>query len=590
MGFVSRITAILLVVFGALGTSFPAMAALRDYGIYLGSIGGATSLRLDNTLKKDHARKTEENKLTSTTSLRTKGFIWDPRFMTVALGFHYSSSKTKTDTYSYDSGAIGFNFKSVLFPRWRYPYLPIRMAASKTTRTTGNTRGGGYETDYTRMSLNWGLLQKQLGRVRIRYAYTLEESTGEAREQDIVKNRLQVNASKDILKNKWGETHLGYGYHFDSFDDRVESKSDIQHHLFTNNTSKFGKKANLNSNVLFYQRYYEGRDDAADEDYFFSSNANLRVKQTERFQHSYRLGLISDNKNSNYNGSANATYTYLHELSEYLKGTLSTGATLRYDGGTNEDSAMQFNTNASGRLAYLRVYDAFRLNAHYSMSVRSPTWASSGWVSQGIQSEEVRITQTASLRLSRKNNPLYSDTLSFQARYMMAEDDDYSYSANYSATSKYTYSSKMSSLISGNATASQSSLSQSTIGFGSSAILRYRFGRSARTSVDARQRWRMLGGREYTLLGIRGLLSGRLYRRFNIRFSTELGWTRRVEDIRDGDTFAEDRINGSAEVSSSMGKLVTLLRYTYRETDVDGDVTSDQLIMLQIKRYFGWRL
>ncbi len=589
MGFVRRITTIFLVVFCALGMSFPVMAALRDYGIYLGSIGGSTLLRLDNTLTKDDDRKIEENKLTSTTALRTKGFIWDPRFMTVDLGFQYSSNKTETDTSSYSGDAIGFNFKSVLFPRWRYPYLPIRMAASKVTRTIGSYGGGEYETDYSRVSLNWGLLQKQLGRVRMRYAYTLEESTGEAREQDIVRNRLQVNASKDFLKNKWGETHLGYGYHFDSYDDRVEGQSDMQHHLFTNNTSKFGKKANLNSNVLFYQRYYEGRDDALDEDYFFSSNADLRVRQTERFQHSYRLGLVSDNRSSNYSGSANAIYTYIHDLNEYLKSTVSAGATARYDGGSDPNSAMQFDTNVNGMLVYLRVYDTFRSDARYNLSVRSPSWRSGG-VSQGIQSDVVRINQTASLRFSRKDNPLYSDAISFQARHLIAEEDSYSYSANYSATSKYAYSSKASSLISGNAAASQSNITQSTVGFGSSAVLRYRFGRNARTSIDGRQKWRVQGGRVYSLLGIRGRFSGRLYRRFDVRFSTELGWTRRIEEIRGGDTFPIDRINGSAEVSSSMGRLVMLLRYNYRETDVDGDVTADQLIMLQIKRYFGWRL
>ncbi len=589
MNFASRAAFVLLAIFCAVGSSLPAMASLRDYGIYLSSIGGSTLLRLDNTLRKNRGSKTEEDKLTSTTVLRTKGFVWDPRFMTVDLGFQYSESKIETDASSSDDATIGFSFKSIFFPRWRYPYLPIHVAASKRTRTVSGDGGWDHETDYTQMSMNWGLIQRQLGRVRMRYAYTLEESTGETREQDVVKNRLQVNASRDILKDKWGETHFRYGYNFDSLDDRVEGESDMQHQLFTNNTSKFGKKANLSSNALFYQRYYEGQENAVDDEYFFSSNAYLRVQQTERFKHGYRLSLRSDNESSSYNGSANAAYAYTHELNEHLKGTVSTGGAARYNGGSDQDSSMQFNANATGGVVYLREYDIFSLNARYNMSVRSPTWQSGG-VSQGARSEVVQISQTASLRLSRNNNPLYSDTISFQVRHMMAEEDSYAYSANYSATSRYRYSSKASSLISGNVSASQSSQSESTVGFSSSAVLKYHFGRSARTSIDARQKWRMQGDREYSLLGVRGILSGRLYRRFDIRFSSELGWTRTVEEVSDGDTIPEDEINGSAEVSSSMGKLVTSLKYTYKETDISGEVLSDQIIMLQIKRYFGWRL
>ncbi|MFC1602532.1 hypothetical protein ACFL3U_03075 [Pseudomonadota bacterium] len=589
MSFVSRITLVFLVVLCAAGTSLPVMAALRDYGIYLSSIGGSTLLRLDNKLKENRGQKTEENELTSTTELRTKGFVWDPRFMTVDLNFKYSTSQTKADTFDSEDDTIGFNFKSVLFPRWRYPFLPIRLSASKTTRTIENDGRGGNETDYTRMTLNWGVAQKQLGRVRMRYAYTLEESTGDSREQDTVKNRLLLNSNRTLLKGKWGETRLSYGYHFDSSDDRIEDQSSLQHNLFTHNTTKFGKKAKSNSNVLFYQRYYEGRGDGLTDDRLFSSNVDLKVQQTERFRHNYSLGLRSDNDSNSYNGTANANYTYVHEFDEYLKGTASTGGTVRYLGGSNQDSSLQFHGNVRGGVAYLRNYDIYRLNARYSMGVTSPTWGS-GTISTGAQTESVRINQSASLKLSRQNNPLYSDTATFQARYLIAEEDSYSYSTGYSATSKYNYSSKVSSLISGNVNASQSSRSDSSIGFGSSAMLRYRFGRSARASLNARQRWRDQGGNEYSLLGVRGMFSGQLYRRFDIKFLTELGWTRKVEEAAEGDKIPEDEINGSIEVNSSIGKLVTSLKYTYREIDDGGNITSDQLIMLQIKRFFGWRL
>jgi len=587
MSSVSRTAFTLLVIICTTGSSFPVMASLRDYGIYLGSIGGSTLLRLDNRLRKNKSSKIEENKLTSTTVVRTGGFIWDPRFMTIDLNLKYSTSRSKADTYDSDEDSIGFRFKSILFPRWRYPYSPIRLSASKTTRTVNSYGGGGVDTDYTQMSLNWGLVQKQLGRVRMRYSYTLEESTGWTRERDTVKNRFQAHASKRFLKGKWGETRSRYGYQFDTFDDRVEDQFDVQHYLFMNNDTKFGRKADLSSNALFYQRYYDGRDDGIDDEYVFASNANLKVQESERFQHYYSLGFRSDDESNNYFGSAGASYSYTHDFDKYLKATASTGALARFGGGSAEQSLMRFNANANGRLAYRRSYDVYRLNAHYSMHVRSPAWGSG---LRSAQSEVVRISQSASLAVSRPKNPLYSDIATLRAQYEMAEVDSYSYSADYSARSVYEFSNKASSLISGNVTASQPSRGDSSLGFGSSAMLRYRFGRRVHASVNARQRWRKQANRAFSLFGIKGLVSGRLYRRFNVKFSSALGWTRRIEEIQYSNTSPRDEIRGMAEVSSSMGKLVTSLRYTYSETDYDGDVSSDQSIMLQIKRFFGWRL
>ncbi len=598
MGSVSRTAFTLLVIICTIGGSLPVMAALRDYGIYLGSIGGSVSLRLDNRLRKYAGSKIESNELTSTTAISTGGFIWDPRFMTVDLSLQYTSSKSTANdaAYDFDENSIGFRFQSVLFPRWRYPYSPIRLSASKTTRTLDGDGGIGIDTDYTQASLNWGLVQKQLGRVRIRYSFTLEESagltegtTGEARARDIVRNRLQTSASKTFLKGKWGETRSRYGYQFDSSDDRVSDESDVQHYFFINNNTKFGRKTDLTSNALFYQRYYEGRDDGVDDEYVFTSNSNLRVQESERFQHYYSLNLRSDNDSNDYFGTTGAIYSYPHDFDEYLKGTASAGVSARLGGGTDQESLTQLYANASGRLAYRRNYEVYRLNSYYNLLVRAPAWESGSNARRG-PTEELRISQTISLGVSRPNDPLYSDTATIRAQYEMAEDDSYSYSADYSARSTYKISTKASSLISGSAIASQPSRGDFSVGLNSSALLRYRFGRKTRSSISARQRWRKQDSREFSLFGIKGLISGQLYRRFNVRYSSELEWTRRIEEIQYGDPSARDEIRGAAEISSSMGKLVTSFRYTYIQTDLGYDVFTDQSIMLEVKRFFGWRL
>lgn len=569
------------------------MAALQDYGIYLGSVGGSSLLRLENRIRGSNGSKRKENWLTSITTVGTSGFIWDPRFMTVALNLQYSASRREADTFETDEDSISFRFKSVLFPRWNYPYSPIRLSASKATRTVNNDGTGTAETDYTRMSVNWGLVQKQLGRVRMRYNFFLEESMGisERDIRDTVKNSFQAHASKNFLKDKWGETHSRYGYQFDSFNDRVNDRSDMQHHLFINNKTKLGKKAALSSNALFYQRYYDD-DDGGDDDYLFASNANLNIQETERFKHYYSLGLRSNNEGYDYSGTAGASYSYTHDFDEYLQGTASTGASARFGGGSLQGTLMQFNSNANGRLVYRRKYGVYHLNSNYSVHVQPPDW-NSGLRFQRSASVGLRVNQTASLTVSRRNNPLYSDSATLRADYQIAENDTYSYSAGYSAKSVYKISSKASSQIAGNATASQLSRansSLSSLGFGSTAVISYRFGRSLRSSVNARQRWRSQGGKAFSLYGIQGRISGSLYRRYNVRFSSVLGWTRQIEEIQYNDKRPRDEVRGDAEISSSMGKLVTSLRYTYRETDFIGNVSSDQSIMLEIKRFFGWRL
>ncbi len=586
MGSASRAAFTLLVIICTVGSSLPVMAALRDYGIYLGSVGGSTLLRLENRLSSNNGSKRKYNTLTSITAVGTSGFIWDPRFMTVDLNLQYSTSRSESDTaaYDFDEDSVGFRFKSVLFPRWNYPYSPIRLSASKATRTINNNGRGSTETDYTRMSVSWGLVQKQLGRVRMRYNFSLEESTGTS-ERDTIKNAFQVHASKDFLKDKWGETRSRYGYEFDSSDDRVNDQFDIQHNLFINNRTKLGKKTDLSSNVLFYQRYYDGYDD----DYVLSSNANLNIQETERFKHYYSLGLRSNSVGYDYSGTAGANYRYTHDFDAYLQGTASTGALARAGNGSLYGSLMQFTVNANGRLSYKRKYGVYQLNSNYSVHVRPPEWSSGSRPLRAL-SQELRVSQAASLTVSRRDNPLYSDSATLRADYEMAGDNTYSYSAGYSARSIYNISSKISSQISGNATASQRSREDSSFGFGSTAAISYRFGRSLRSSVNARQRWRSQGSKTFSLYGIRGRVSGSLYRRYNVRFSGGLGWTRQIEELQYNNKSPRDEVKGEAEVSSSMGKLVTSLRYTYRETDFIGEVSSDQSIMFEIKRFFGWRL
>jgi len=557
------------------------MASLRDYGIYLGSIGGAVSLRLDNKLTTDRGGEREENTLTSSTAINTKGFIWDPRFMTVDLGLKFSTSKTEADTYESDEDAIGFRFKSVLFPRWRYPYLPIRLSASKITRSADGGEGVASETDYTRMLVNWGLFQKHLGRVRTRYAFTMAESTGRGNDKDTIDNNLSIDASRSFLKGKRGETDSDYGYSFDSLIDRAKSRSDMQHDLFINNRTKFGKKIDLSSNALFYQRYYDGTD-APEDEYFFSSNAVLRVQSTKRFRHNYTVGVRSTDEDSNYYGGADASYTYAHDFNKYLMGTASTRAAARYMAGTGQAALMQVITSAAGDLAYRRMYDVHQLEARYNVSVMPARWESGNRM-QDSRSDEAQVNQSALLRLSRPKNPIYSDAATLRAQYQMGEEESHLYAADYSVTSKYQYANGIASWLTGNANVTEGS-QDSSLGFGSSAALRYRFGRRASTSLNAHQRWRRSEDDEYSLLGVRGVLSGQLYRRFNVRFSSELGWTRRFDDV------TEDETEGSLEVSASMGKLVTSLKYTYIEEKIGSDVSSDQTIMLQIMRYFGWRL
>ncbi len=555
-------------------------------------------MRLDNRLREYGESRIESNELTSTTVVSTEGFIWDPRFMTVDLNLQYTSSKSEanTATYDFDENSIGFRFQSVLFPRWRYPYSPIRLSASKTTRTVDGDGGIGIDTDYTQASLNWGLVQRHLGRVRVRYSFILEESagltpgsTGEARGRDIVRNRLQASASKTFLEGQWGETNSRYGYQFDSSDDRISNESDVQHYFFINNNTKFGKKTDLTSNALFYQRYYEGRDDGIDDEYVFTSNSNLRVQESERFQHYYSLNLRSDNDGSDYFGTGGALYSYPHDFDEYLKGTASAGVSARVGGGADQDSIAQLYASASGRLSYRRQYEVYRFDSYYNLHVQAPAWGS-GLNSQRGPSEELRVSQTASLSVARPRNPLYSDTATIRAQYEMAEDDSYSYSADYSARSAYQISSRASSLVTGSIMASQPSRGDFSVGLNSSAMVRYRLGRQSSASVNARQRWRKQDSKEFSLFGVKGMVSGQLYRRFNVRYSAELEWTRRIEEIQYNDASTRDEIKGTAEISSRMGKLVTSLRYSYTETDLGYDVFTDQSIMFEVKRFFGWRL
>ena len=239
----------------------PAFAGLQDYGIYVGAIRGSSAMRLEDSLRKTEDTKTKSNKWLSRTNLKTRGFIWDPRFLKFEGGLSYLSSKSETDTTDMGNDSMGFNLTAVLFPRWRYPYRPINLFANKSTSTADMN---DLQVDTTSFGVHWGLGHKMMGRVRMSYDGKLSETTGDQMEQDEMRHRLKVDARRTFLKEKWGESRVNYGYAFDYSEDKVgemgSNTSFLQNFLYASTFTRFGEKMEMSATANFSQSTNDSGD------------------------------------------------------------------------------------------------------------------------------------------------------------------------------------------------------------------------------------------------------------------------------------------------------------------------------------------
>ncbi|HEC16993.1 MAG TPA: hypothetical protein ENI99_10570 [Sedimenticola sp.] len=564
---------------------FPAFASLRDYGIYMSGINGSTALRLEDKIRKTNGVKTKVRRWVSRTNARTKGFIWDPRFMNFEGGLSYLTNKSETDSGDVDSSTLGFNVAATLFPRWRYPYRPINLFANRSMSTVDAIDGDTQEITSTLFGVRWGLSHKLFGRIRTSYDGQLLESTGGLADRDELRQRFKVRANREFRKGQWGESKLNYGYEFEYWDAKQENTSFLQNYLFARNFTRFGQRTELATDASFYQRTNDtgGSGNRDDDSIFFSASAKLDINQTDNFHHFYRLGMSRNDSfgvvTTNYNEAAGLRYDYRHTFDKQWHGLVTSNATASFSQSSPGDSASRGDANVTGTLNYGNTFGDFLVNGSYVLGVSSPVWDSYN------SDRGSTISQLATIRYRRQNNPLYADMARLELASTYGYYETQMYSLRYEVTSALTGKDWLEGRL--NHRIRRSDNGDTTSSISARGWWNHRFSSVSEGRIQIESLLSSTEDRDQMRNALETRYRTRLFRRRNLYFYMRFRWEQFSED----DQPDSDRMSGAGGLVYAIGKFRATLDYYYSSFDKGNEAkTTDQQIMLELRRSFSLRL
>lgn len=563
-----------LVFLFAATVSLPAAAALRDYTRGQFTLTGSFGLRFEGIEKTSDSENNSEESLQTEFDVNSRGFIWDPRFMNFVVGLTLRNKTTSADDGESNEELVGFRFNSTLFPRWRYPYLPINLFANKSRSTVEGFTNKSTDIYTTTLGLNWGLFRAPLGRLRLSYRMDLDERVGDTSGQNETRHEFNAEAKRKFREAQWGESDLTYGYDFNSMED--DDSSYLQHNLFARDRSKLGEKMDLTANAVFYHRENEasGGGDVIMND-FLSTSATLQVRETNRFQHSYALGMSTSvrdgEKYSNYNGSAGLTYQY--PFNEYWRGHARSGARASYSQSDAGKASNIMNATASGNLNYSRQHGVFRVTGGYGMGVSQ---------SMGDTKGPVRYYESAHIGYSRSNNPFYADNANLNVRFQHAENLVQDYSLRYTVASRLTARDKLWGSVRYNMHLAEGNDS-STLSIRGTG--NHDFSRVSAAGILTGFNLTQDDSGDQTRFYVEGHYRTVLYLLRSLFLDSSLRWEQRTEALGSEQAVFSFRANASYR----LGRWSASLGYTYRDSDSDGSPLTEQRILVQIKRSYGLR-
>jgi hypothetical protein len=562
-----------LVLILIIGIPFPVAAALRDYTRGQFTLTGTLGVRFDGRRSESPGSSTSEQGLSTELSANTGGFVWDPRFLLFKAGVRLNNSMTSGDEGDSSSDLIGFRLGTTLFPRWRYPYLPIRLNVDKSRTTVEARDKDTYDLDRTTFGINWGLFREPFGHIDLSYLLRTHQSTGETSEQDETDHEFMAEGRRKFREAQWGASEVDYGYNFNRSENRVNSTIFTQHDVYARDRSKLGEKMDLNANAVFYHRENESATITTASS-LISTGANLSVRQTPRFSHNYSLSsVMMDNdgqSSSRYTGAARLTYQY--PFNEYWNGRATAGLRTSL---SQSDSGNTNRTDVStaGALRYMRKHGVFQVSGGYALSLAQ---------SMGADNSQATMAHSGDIGYARRDNPLYADDLRLQVRFVQSDDPTQDYSLHYGVNSRLTLRDTLNSAVEYSMHMADEN---DTSYFKAGTQWDHRLSRTSRAGLNATYQLNMRDQGDRTRMSVDGRYSTRLFQRNNLAFNGSLRW----EQLTDETSKEETAIIGMADLGYRFGKWTAALRYNYRSREVESGESIDQRIMVQVRRFYGMR-
>ena len=312
-------------------------------------------------------------------------------------------------------------------------------------------------------------------------------------------------------------------------------------------------------------------------------SAKLDVDQTDRVRHYHQIRMSRDDRDdevaSNYSESSGISYDYHHTFDSHWSGRVSSGGSTNFSKNSPGDSNSRGNVYGNANLRYTKPFGEFLVNGNYRFGLAQGVWDDANGAKQ------LTANQSADIRYTRQDNPIYRDTASFQASLRHGASQSQSYSLRYGVASKLTVKDS----LKGNANArmSRSDTGDTSGSISANGWWARRFNRSSQGQVRARYSLNMTEDRDWSQSSVDARYSDTLFGRRNLTFYGRIRWARRTED----DEPDSDQYGGTAGLIYSIGRFRATLDYNYTRADSgEGEETTDQRIMLEVRRSFTLRL
>lgn len=413
------------------GGDLPQQAAGRVEPVYRSSrpakkregkyaFNGSVGVESENAQYSTPGAKQDRQRLKTRLDLNNRGFIWDPRFITYSAGITLQKDAVRTTATSATGetdannaskskyNMLGYHINTTWFAN--KPHA-LNLYANRSQTTVSDYRTPTYGLVSTNMGARGSWEDKRAGRMNFYLNGMQADSDSSFSPRTDRNHSLGVDATKKLFPKQWGESDVTYGYRRSEMNEQVAGNKQSQDYLYLNDYSKLGDKMNLRADLTYSNhrsQYGSAAAGAASGGFassFFGFNSGLTVRQSEKLNHSYNLGLVMSetgtSKTLGQNVSGAATYRFNNQWQ--TNGSLGLSST-KADSIGNQ-SQTNSTTTGSGGVQYSDKFDVYLINGGYNLS-----WSRSD-SSQANAIVQQSAMQSANIGYTRTGSPRYTDSM-----------------------------------------------------------------------------------------------------------------------------------------------------------------------------------
>lgn len=404
-----------------------AVAVPERRGLY--SLSGSLGLRWKEYAYETDNRDYSRSSLRQEVGVSGSGFVWDPRFMAFDASATYNEEEVEQT--GADRGYTTTDYR--LSTTW-FPESPsaLTLYGGKSTNEVRDEATPAHEVTSRSAGGQWAVKNPYTGQLRFSFNQTTQRSDSTEVPTDEKSRTLEVKGKRQGGEKggRGGGMELDYGYRYTDNEDAATGRQQQQHYWYGRGRTRLSDSSRLNADVTLYDRQerWTTRDAGRQsrDSLHLASSAGLSVQHSEATSSRWSLSLnrndIDDNENDTYSGSARVDH--------------------RYDANWTLDGSARLSlSRRSGRVDGRRRTMSTELGADYtnrfgSFRVRGGGSIGAERVRDDFNRDENALSQSLNLGYSRRDNPLYADSLSYRTNVRRGRIDSVDHRLRYRVNSR----------------------------------------------------------------------------------------------------------------------------------------------------------